>query len=76
MIVPKGDQVTKPVIVVKMPCKLLYVIQVKRPYYIDIRVFDITIVASDWPRTFYTVLFKIPLLFVSIHKEVLTRNLI
>ena len=25
----KGDQVTKPIIAVKMPCKLLYVIQVK-----------------------------------------------
>ena len=25
----KGGQVTKPIIVVKMPCKLLYVIQVK-----------------------------------------------
>ena len=39
---------TKPIIVVKMPCKLLYVIQVKRflkncstswPYVLDIRVF-------------------------------------
>ena len=29
MIVQKGGQVTKPIIVVKMPCKLLYVIQVK-----------------------------------------------
>ena len=29
MIVQKGAQVTKPIIVVKMPCKLLYVIQVK-----------------------------------------------
>ena len=28
MIVQKGGQVTKPIIVVKMPCKLLYVIQV------------------------------------------------
>ena len=28
-IVQKGGQVTKPIIVVKMPCKLLYVIQVK-----------------------------------------------
>ena len=27
--VQKGGQVTKPIIVVKMPCKLLYVIQVK-----------------------------------------------
>ena len=29
MIVQKGGQVTKPIIVVKVPCKLLYVIQVK-----------------------------------------------
>ena len=28
-IVQKGGQVTKPIIVVKMPCKLLYVIQFK-----------------------------------------------
>ena len=28
-IVQKSGQVTKPIIVVKMPCKLLYVIQVK-----------------------------------------------
>ena len=27
--VQKGGQVTKPIIVVKIPCKLLYVIQVK-----------------------------------------------
>ena len=27
--IQKGGQVTKPIIVVKMPCKLLYVIQVK-----------------------------------------------
>ena len=26
----KGGQVTKPIIVVKMPCKLLYIVQVKR----------------------------------------------
>ena len=32
----KGGQVTKPIIVVKMPCKLLYVIQVKGwPYLIS-----------------------------------------
>ena len=29
MMVQKDGQVTKPIIVVKMPCKLLYVIQVK-----------------------------------------------
>ena len=53
---------TKPIIVVKVPCKLLYVIQVKEflikcstswPYLIsEFLVVYITIVASDWPRTF------------------------
>ena len=52
---------TKPIIVVKVPCKLLYVIQVKEflikcstwPYLIsEFLVAYITIVASDWPRTF------------------------
>ncbi len=53
---------TKPIIVVKIPCKLLYVIQVKGflikcstswPYLIsEFLVANITIVASDWPRTF------------------------
>ena len=55
---------TKPIIVVKVPCKLLYVIQVKAflikcspswPYIYLISEFlvaYITIVASDWPRTF------------------------
>ena len=55
---------TKPIIVVKVPCKLLYVIQVKKflikcstswPYSIsEFLVTYITIVASDWPRTFFT----------------------
>ena len=55
---------TKPIIVVKVPCKLLYVIQVKEflikcstswPYLIsEFLVTYITIVASDWPRTFFT----------------------
>ena len=64
MIVQKGGQVTKPIIVVKVPCKLLYVIQVKEflikcltswPYLIsEFLVAYITIVASDWPRTFFT----------------------
>ena len=55
---------TKPIIVVKVPCKLLYVIQVKKflikcstswPYLIsEFLVAYITIVASDWPRTFFT----------------------
>ena len=77
MIVQKGGQVTKPIIVVKVPCKLLYVIQVKEflikcstswPYLIsEFLVAYITIVASDWPRTFFTpkvFLFSISLLFV------------
>ena len=38
-----GGQVTKPIIVVKMPCKLLYIIQVKDVFnflaLVDIRVF-------------------------------------
>ena len=60
----QGGQVTKPIIVVKVPCKLLYVIQVKEflikcstswPYLIsEFLVAYITIVASDWPRTFFT----------------------
>ena len=55
---------TKAIIVVKVPCKLLYVIQVKEflikcstswPYLIsEFLVAYITIVASDWPRTFFT----------------------
>ena len=57
---------TKPIIVVKVPCKLLYVIQVKEflikcsnswPYLISeflVAYIYITIVASDWPRTFFT----------------------
>ena len=55
---------TKPIIVVKVPCKLLYVIQVKEflikcstswPYLTsEFLVAYITIVASDWPRTFFT----------------------
>ena len=88
MIVQKGarGQVTKPIIVVKVPCKLLYVIQVKEflikcstswPYLIDIRVFGrlyITNVASDWPHTFFTpkvFLFSISLLFVRDSKKML-----
>ena len=53
---------TKPIIVVKVPCTLLCVIQVKEflikcstswPYLIsEFLVTYITIVASDWPRTF------------------------
>ena len=58
MIVQKGGQVTKPIIVVKVPCKLLYVIQVKE-FLIKCSTSwpqsfcaYITIVASDWPRIF------------------------
>ena len=52
---------TKPIIVVKMPCKLLYVIQVKGflikcstswPYLIS-EFWSLIFVASDWPRTFF-----------------------
>ena len=83
MIVQKGGQVTKPIIVVKMPCKLLYVIQVKEflikyltswPYLISEFWSLITIVASDWPRTFFTArlfLYNISLLFVSIQKQII-----
>ena len=63
MIVQKGGQVTKSIIVVKVPCKLFYVIQVKEflikcstswPYLIsEFLVAYVTIVASDWPRTFF-----------------------
>ena len=76
----KGGQVTKPIIVVKVPCKLLYVIQVKEflikcstswPYLIsEFLVAYITIVASDWPRTFFTpkvFLFSIALLVIMYH---------
>ena len=91
MIVQKGGQVTKPIIVVKVPCKLLYVIQVKEflikcstswPYLIsEFLVAYITIVASDWPRTFFTLkvfLFSISLLFVreeNIMKKILEKLL-
>ena len=78
---------TNPIIVVKVPCKLLYVIQVKEflikcstswPYLIselsEFLVAYITIVASDWPRTFFTpkvFLFSISLLFVRDSKKML-----
>ena len=75
---------TKPIIVVKVPCKLLYVIQVKEflikcstswPYLIsEFLVAYITIVASDWPRTFFTP--KVFLFSISaIHIELMTRRL-
>ena len=91
MMVQKGGQVTKPIIVVRVPCKLLYVIQVKEflikcltswPYLIsEFLVAYITIVASDWPRTFFTpkvFLFSISLLFVreeNIMKKLLEKLL-
>ena len=91
MMVQKGGQVTKPIIVVKVPCKLLYVIQVKEflikcltswPYLIsEFLVAYIIIVASDWPRTFFTpkvFLFSISLLFVreeNIMKKLLEKLL-
>ena len=52
---------TKPIIVVKVPCKLLYVIQVKEflikcstswPYLIS--EFLVAYMASDWPCTYFT----------------------
>ena len=52
---------TKPIIVVKIPCKPLYVIQVAKRILnkmfnflalLDIRV--LVAVASDWPHTFYS----------------------
>ena len=69
---------TKPIVVVKICYKLLYVIQVDKRFFIsnflastDIKVFGHTYVpiwnaASDWPRTFFiprVFLFSISLLF-------------
>ena len=77
---------TKPIIVVKVPYKLLYVIQVKEflikcstswPYLISeflVAYITIVTVASDWPRTFFTpkvFLFSISLLFVRVSKKML-----
>ena len=78
---------TKPIIVVRVPCKLLYVIQVKEflikcltswPYLIsEFLVAYITIVASDWPRTFFTPkVFLFSILYtcmISMHKCVYIR---
>ena len=58
----KGGQVTKPIIVVKMPCKLLYIIQVKEflitswPYLISrfLIAYNHYNAATDWPHTFYS----------------------
>ena len=74
----------KPIIVVKVPRTLLYVIQVKEflvkrstswPYLIsEFLVAYLTIVASDWPHTFFTpkvFLFSISLLFVRDSKKIL-----
>ena len=63
VIINKGGQVTKPIIVVKICYKLLYVIQVNKRFLIsnflastDIKVFGRTYLfaASDWPHTFFT----------------------
>ena len=69
---------TKPIIVVRVPCKLLYVIQVKEflikcltswPYLIsEFLVAYITIVASDWPRTFFTP--KVFLFSIAIYRNI------
>ena len=69
---------TKPIIVVKMPCKLLYICHSSKgflikcstswPYLISEFWSLITIVASDWPHTFFTARlfsFSISLLFVN-----------
>ena len=80
MIVQKGGQVTKPIIVVKVPCKLSSERILNKMFnflaLLDIRVLVayITIVASDWPRTFFTpkvFLFSISLLFVRDSKKML-----
>ena len=89
MIVQKGGQVTKPIIVVKVPCKLLYVIQVKEflikystswPYLIsEFLVAYITIVASDWPRTFFTpkvFLFSISISLLFVREENIMKKLL
>ena len=75
---------TKPIIVVKVPCKLLYVIVIpvkeflikcstSWPYLIsEFLVAYITIVASDWPRTFFTPKVFL-LLFVRDSKKILEK---
>ena len=75
---------TKPIIVVKVPCKLLYVIQVKEflikcltswPYLIsEFLVAYITIVASDWPRTFFTP--KVFLFSINVNFNLMSLNYI
>ena len=74
---------TKPIIVVKVPCKLLYVIQVKEflikcstswPYLIsEFLVAYIIIVASDWPRTFFTP--KVFLFSIEITDDIIIDNI-
>ena len=77
---------TKPIIIVKVPCKLLYVIQVKEflikcstswPYLIsEFLVAYITIVASDWPRTFFTPkVFLFSILYIMIHRCINIRTI-
>ena len=76
---------TKPIIVVKVPCKLLHAIQVKEflikcstswPYLIsEFLVAYITIVASDWPRTFFTPkVFLFSMYFTHKHKHTQTHT--
>ena len=71
---------TKPIIVVKIPCKLLYVIQGKGflikyltswPYLIsEFLVAYITIVASDWPHTFLQLgCFCLALIFIMVSTQ-------
>ena len=78
--VQKGGQVTKPIIVVKMPCTLLYVIQVKG-FFNFLALLDIRVLVaynhSDWPCTFFTArlfLFSISLLFVGIQKQIIINK--
>ena len=47
MMVQKGGQVTKPIIVVRVPCKLLYVIQVK-----EFLIKCLTLSWPDFPQLF------------------------
>ena len=70
----------KPIIVVKMPCKLLYVIQVKGFLFNVLALLDIRVFGCLLPLLLLIgltlflqglFLFSISLLFVSIHKQML-----
>ena len=75
MMVQKGGQLTKPIIVMKMPgYKLLYIIQVQGfswPYLISkiLVTYNYSYnTASDWPRTFFTArLFLFSILYTYIN---------